>query len=114
MGQPDIMKVQPDMGTIFANLNSAGIEGAIKSYCLGRIHGTDITPELAKAAFMDAKKLVDAGEVAGKDEISIGAGKTVSLDILKALLNDISVYAKVASVRYNMLKLANKFDSIIK
>lgn len=114
MGQPEMMKVQPDMGTIFANINSAGIEGAIKSYCLARIHGTDVSPELAKAAFMDAKKLVDAGEAAGTDEVSIGAGKTVSVDILQNLLNDISMYAKIASVRYNMLKLADKFASIVK
>lgn len=111
MGQPDMLKVTPDMGTIFANLNEAGIEGPIKQYCLARIHGSDITPELAKWAYDDTKKLIDAASAAGSDQVSIGAGKTVAVDILNALISDISMYAKVASSRYNMLKLANKFAS---
>src|SRR5260221_14507123 len=114
MGQPDMMKVQPDMGTIFANLNAAGVEGAIKQYCLARIHSTDVSPELAKAAFMDAKKLMDAANAAGTDEISIGAGKTVAVEIIQDLINDLQTYTKVASARYNMLKLADKFYSIVK
>lgn len=114
MGQPDMMKVTPDMGTIFANLNEAGVEGPIKQYCLARIHGHDVSPELAKWAFDDAKKLMDAASAAGSDEVSIGAGKTVAVNILQALISDISMYAKVASSRYNMLKLADKFASKVK
>ncbi len=109
-----MMKVQPDVGTIFANLNSAGVEGPIKQYCIARINGEVIVPDLAKAAYMDARKLVDAGEASGDDDIAIGAGKTVSVDILKVLLEDISTYAKFAASREKMLKLANKFEKLIK
>jgi hypothetical protein len=109
-----MMKITPDLGTILANLNSAGLEGPCKEYCLSRINSKDVSPELAKAAYMEAKKLVDAGEAAGSDEVQIGMGKTISVNILEALLNDISVYAKVASARHGILKLADKFASKIK
>lgn len=111
---PDMMKVQPDIGTIFANLNSAGVDGAIKQYCMARINGAEITPDLAKSAFIDAKKLVDAAESANSDEVSIGEGKTVAVDILEALLNDISMFAKVAASRQTMLKLADKFAAKVR
>jgi len=110
----DMMKVQPDLGTVFANLNAAGVEGAIKDYCLARLNGDTVAPELAKAAFMQAKKLVDAGLASGDSDISIGAGKTVSLDLLQELIKDINQYAKFAASREKMLKLAAKFEKLLK
>ena len=109
-----MMKVQPDLGSIFANLNSAGVEGAIKSYCLARINGTDVSPELAKAAYAEAQSLISAGSAANSSDVSVGAGKTVAIDLLQALVSDIQMYAKVASSRYQMLKLAEKFAAKVK
>ena len=114
MANSDMTKVQPDTGSIFANLNAADIQGPMKEYCLARINGQPVTPELAKAAYIDAKKLVDAANAVGDSDVSIGAGKTVSVDILNQLMRDINEYAKFAASREKMMKLANKFERLIK
>ena len=110
----DMMKVQPDMGTIFANIQEVGITGPIQQYCLARMHGHEITPELAKWAYDDAEKLINAGKIANTNDISVGAGKTISMDLLEALCNDIKSYAKVAASRQSILKLATEFAKKIK
>lgn len=114
MPQPDMLKVQPDTGSIFANLSAADIQGPMKEYCLARINGQTVAPELAKAAYMDAKKLVDAANAVGDSDVSIGAGKTVSVDILEQLMRDIMEFAKFAASREKMTKLADKFARILK
>ena len=108
------MKVQPDVGTILANLLTQDISGSMKDYAEARVNGNPIVPELAKAAFMDAKKLIDAAKASNQSDVSLGGSKTISVATLEGLLADISYYAKVAASRQNLSKLAAKFETLIK
>ena len=110
----DTMKVQPDIGTVLANLLQEGATGPMADYAKARINGSPVAPELARAAFNDAKKLVDAGHAANQTDVSLGGMKSISVGILEGLLADIQYYAKVASSRESMYKLANKFERLLK
>lgn len=110
----DTMKVQPDIGTVLANFLSQDISGPMKDYAETRFHDKPVTPELAKAAYLDAKKLIDAAKATNQTDISLGGSKTVSVGTLEGLLADISYYAKVAASRQSINKLASKFEKVIK
>lgn len=108
------MKVQPDIGTVLANLMHQDISGPMNEYATARVNGQDITPELAKAAYFDAKKLIDAAKATNQSEVSLGGSKSISVETLEGLLADINSYAKFAASRQNIKKLASKFEKIIK
>jgi hypothetical protein len=108
------MKVQPDVGTVLANLLTQDITGPMKDYATARVNGDPVSPELAKAAYMQAKQLIDAAKATGESEVSLGSSKTISVATLEGLLADISYYAKVAASRQGINKLATKFEKLIK
>lgn len=108
------MKVQPDIGTVLANIVSQDISGPMRDYATARVNGQVIAPELAKAAYMDAKKLIDAAKATNQSEVSLGASKSISVDTLEGLLADINRYAKIAASRQEISKLAAKFERLIK
>lgn len=110
----DTMKIQPDVGTVLANLLTQDITGPMKDYANARVNGETIVPELAKAAYMQAKQLIDAATATGETEVSLGGSKTISVGTLEGLLADISSYAKVAASRQGINKLATKFEKLIK
>lgn len=108
------MKIRPDIGTILSNLVAQDVSGAMKDYAVARINGQPVAPELAKAAYMDAKKLIDAAQASGDSEVSLGGSKSLSVVTLEGLLADIQDFAKVAAARESIQKLASKFEKLIK
>jgi hypothetical protein len=108
------IKVPTDIGTILANLVSQHISGAMKQYAEARLNGQDIPPELAKAAYLEASKLIEAARATNQIDVSLGGSKSISVSILEDLLGDINRYAKFAASRQGIKKLASKFEKLIK
>lgn len=110
----DTLKVQPDIGTVLANFLTQDVSGPMKDYAEARVNGQPVAPDLARAAYTDAQKLIDAAKAANQTDVSLGGSKSVSVSTLEGLLADISYYAKIAASRQAMNKLATKFEKLIK
>lgn len=105
----EMMKVIPDIGQVCGILRAKDVQGPMRDYCEARNSGLPVEPSVARAAYNEAKSLVDAAKANGQNEALRG----VSVGILEGLLTDIQSYAKVAANRESINKLANKFAALI-
>lgn len=105
----EMMRVMPDIGQVGGILRSRDVQGPMRDYAEKRMMGEYIDPALARAAYKEAKKLVDAAKASGKREMLNG----VSTGILEGLLYDISHYVKSAAAREAINKVASKFEEAL-
>ncbi len=106
----EMAKVPADLNQVAGILRQKNVTGPMRDYAEKRLAGLDIPPTLASAAHAQAKKLVDDAKLAGLTDTAAD----VSVGILEALLNDIASFARYASSRNAINKLANKFEKAFK
>jgi hypothetical protein len=109
-----LTKVMPSISNITAILEQQHVQGPMLQYSKSRMSGHEITPDMAKAAYIEAKNHVDTANAKGMKDVELSPTQRISTGILQGLMYDISNHVKQAASLENMIKLADKFENSIK
>lgn len=105
-----MQKIMPTVGNIASMLDQQKIQGPMTDYAKARMSGREITPDLARSAWLQASKLVQQAKAQGKHDIEFSPTKRLSAGTVEALMYDIMAQTKIASAKETILKLARKFE----
>ncbi len=105
----EMMHIDADINQIAGLMRQLNITGPMRDYCEKRLLNADIPPSLAASAGAQAKALLDEANSKGLADSSAG----LSVGVLSSLLKDIQAFAKIASSRSQINKLADLFEKAL-